>query len=313
MTDHTNKKVIYAALVGNSAIAVLKFITAFLSGSVAMLAESFHSTADSGNQILLLLGHARAKRPPDENHPFGYGKELYFWAFVVAVSIFLVGAAFSIYEGIHKIIHPEPVRSIFLPLIVLGISALFELYPWSIAYGAAKKLKKRKGLAGFLDMAVRSKDPTVMVVFFEDSAALLGLTIAAIGISLAWIKKAAFFDAIASISIGLVLLAVAILLARETKALLIGESAAKEDREKIRQIVFGISEIERFGSLLTMHLGPNDILVTMDVEFVDGLSTDQIEQTVRKIESLINKAVPSAKKIYIEAGTITKKSSKMEG
>jgi cation diffusion facilitator family transporter len=142
-------------------------LVAFLSGSVAMLAEGFHSTADSGNQILLLLGHARAKRPPDENHPFGYGKELYFWAFVVAVSIFLVGAAFSIYEGINKIIHPESVRSIFLPLIVLGISVLFELYPWSIAYGAAKKLKKRKGLAGFLDMAVRTKDPTAMVSFLR--------------------------------------------------------------------------------------------------------------------------------------------------
>lgn len=309
MTKHSDKKVIYAALFGNSVIAVMKFIAALMSGSAAMLAEGFHSVADSGNQVMLLVGHARSKKPPDDRHPFGYSKELYFWAFVVAVSIFFVGAALSIYEGIKKMVHPEPVESVFLALGVLSVSALFEAYPWWVAFSEARKAKRKKGLAGYMDMAVRSKNPTVMVILFEDSAALLGLMAAAAGISLAHITQMPIFDALASIIIGTVLLILALFLARETKELLIGESATREDREEIRQVLSTIPEIRQYGRLLTMHLGPDDILVNIDVEFVDGLSTDEVEATVDKIEARIKEAVPAVTKIYIEAEAIMKKST----
>ena len=301
MKRDSDKKVIYAALIGNSAIAVMKFIAAFISGSAAMLAEAFHSSADTGNQIMLLIGHARSQKPPDDNHPFGYGKELYFWAFVVAVSIFFVGAALSIYEGIHKIIHPKPLKSLFLPLAVLFASMLFEGYVWWVAFSEARNIKEGKGFASYLDMAVRSKNPTVMVVLFEDTAALIGLVVAAVGISLAYVTQVPIFDAVASIAIGVVLLVLALFLARETKALLIGESATKKDRETIHQIICAMPEIKQCGRLLTMHLGPDDILVNIDVEFIDELSTDEVEAAVDRIESLVKGAVPAVTKIYIEA------------
>ncbi|MGD2037085.1 MAG: cation diffusion facilitator family transporter [Desulfobacterales bacterium] len=310
MKKHSDKKVIYAALFGNSAIAVMKFIVAGFSGSAAMLAEGFHSTADSVNQIMLLIGHQRANRPPDEKHPFGYGKEIYFWAFVVAVTIFFVGASLSIYEGVNKIFHPEPIKSLFLSLVVLGISVCFEAYPWWIAYSEAKRLKSKKGISGFLDMAVRSKNPTVMVVLFEDSAAMVGLFVAAAGISLAHMTQRPIFDAAASIIIGVILLMLALFLARETKDLLIGESAGIKDRENIRGVICCVPEIKTCGQLLTMHMGPEDILINMEVEFIDDLSTDQLEAAIDRIETNVKKAVPEATKIFIEAQSLKKKPSK---
>ncbi|MFC1516068.1 cation diffusion facilitator family transporter, partial [Thermodesulfobacteriota bacterium] len=193
---HSDKKIIYTALIGNSAIAIMKFVVASISGSTAMLAEGFHSTADSFNQVMLLIGHSRAARPPDDKHPFGYGKELYFWAFVVAVSIFFVGAALSIYEGVHKLFNPGPIKSLMLSLAVLFVSVLFEAYPWWVAFSEAKRLKKSKGFKGFFDMAVRSRNPTVIVVLFEDSAAMIGLFFAAVGISLAHVLQNPIFDAL---------------------------------------------------------------------------------------------------------------------
>ena len=309
MKKHSDKKVIYAALFGNSAIAVMKFIVAVFSGSAAMLAEGFHSTADSVNQIMLLVGHKRASRPPDEKHPFGYGKELYFWAFVVAVSIFCVGAALSIYEGVNKILHPEPVKTLLFPLIVLAISVLFEAYPWWVAYSEAKHLKSRKGFGGYFDMAVRSKNPTVMIVLFEDSAAMIGLLTAAVGISLAHIYRMPVFDAAASIIIGVLLLILALFLARETKNLLIGESAGAKEREHIRRVICSMPEIEGCGQLLTMHMGPDDILVNMEVEFLDDLSTDQMEAVIDRVEMEVKKVVPEVTKIFIEAQSLKKKSA----
>ena len=311
MKKHSDKKIIFAALFGNSAIAVMKFVVAFISGSTAMLAEGFHSTADSVNQIMLLVGHSRASRLPDDRHPFGYGKELYFWAFVVAVSIFFVGAALSIYEGVHKIFHPQPIKSLLLPLFVLGISVLFEAYPWWVALSEAKRLKRQKGFKGFFDMAVRSRNPTVMVVLFEDSAAMIGLLVAAVGISLAYFFHNPIFDALASIFIGLILLVVALFLARETKALLIGESATRIDREKIEQTICSLPEIEQCGRLLTMHLGPNEILVNMDVEFADNLSTNDLESIIDRIESRVKEKVPEATRIYIEANALQKTITKI--
>ena len=307
---HSDKKIIYAALIGNSAIAVMKFIVAFFSGSAAMLAEGFHSTADSVNQVMLLIGHKRAARPPDKKHPFGYGKEIYFWAFVVAVSIFCVGAALSIYEGIKKIMHPEPVKLLYISLIVLGISVIFEAYPWWVAYSEAKSLKSEKGFSGFFDLAVRSKNPTVMVVLFEDSAAMIGLFLAAAGISLGHITGIPLFDAAASILIGIMLFILALFLARETKALLIGESAGSKDRERIQQIICSVPEIKQCGQLLTMHMGPDDILVNMEVEFTDDLSTDDVEAVIDNVEQSVKAAVPAVTKIFIEAQSLKKKTAK---
>ena len=310
MKQHSDKKVVYTALFGNFAIAVMKFIVAGVSGSSAMLAEGFHSAVDTLNQVMLLIGLKRSTKPPDEDHPFGYGKVLYFYAFVVAVSIFFVGGALSVFEGIRRISHPEPLRSLTLPLIVLGASFLFECYPWWVAYSEAKRLKRGKGLMSYVDMAERSKNPTVMVVLFEDSAALLGLVIAGLGITIAYTTGLNIFDALASIIIGLTLIGLAFFLAKETKGLLIGESASREDQEKIRMAIGKIASVKRCGRLLTMHMGPHDILVNMDVEFADGLSTDEVEDAIDLIETQIKAAVPEVKRIYIEAEAIRMKFSK---
>jgi len=310
MAHQGGKKVVYAALIGNMAITVMKFFAAAVSGSSAMIAEGFHSAADTGNQLMLLIGMARAGRPPDEDHPFGHGKEIYFWAFMVAVSIFLVGAAFSLYEGIHKISHPGPIQSIRMPLIVLALSAAFEAYPWWVAVTEARRTKRRKGLLGYFDMAVRSKRPTVLVVLFEDTAALLGILVAACGITLSYLAGLPILDAGASIVIGIILLVVALFLARETKALLLGESASREDREAMQRIILNTSQVTRLGSLATMHMGPRDILVAVDIEFQDGLTTDEVEAAIDGIETGIKEAVPEVTRIYIEAESLSRTSRK---
>lgn len=310
MAHQGSKKVVYAALFGNMAITVMKFFAAAVSGSSAMIAEGFHSAADTGNQLMLLIGMARARRPPDEGHPFGHGKEIYFWAFMVAVSIFLVGAAFSLYEGIHKIGHPEPIQSIRMPLIVLALSAAFEAYPWWVAVKEARRAKRMKGLRGYFDMAVRSKRPTVLVVLFEDTAALLGILVAACGITLSYLAGLPILDAGASIIIGIILLVLALFLARETKALLLGESASREDRQAMQRIILNTSQVTRLGSIATMHMGPRDILVAMDIEFQDGLTTDEIEAAIDGIETGIKEAVPEVTRIYIEAESLSNISRK---
>ncbi len=300
-----DKKVIYAALFGNGIIMVMKFLAAFFSGSAAIFAEALHSTADTANQVLLLFGMNRSKRPPDERHPFGYGKEIYFWSFVVAVSIFFVGAVFSIYKGVDRILHPEEIRSYTLSVAVLLGAMVFEAYAFTVAYKEASKLKTKKGLFGFIDMAVRTKNPTVMVVLFEDSAALTGLTLALFGLGLSYYTGNIYIDGATSIAIGVLLLGVAVLLARETKELLIGESATAEDIEAMRRALTSIPEINKAGSLMTMHMGPDEILVNLDVEFIDGLSTDGVEEAVDKIERRLKQAVPAVKKIYIEAESLS--------
>ncbi len=305
--SHGSKKVVMAALIGNALITVMKFFAAFFSGSAAMLAEAFHSTADTGNQFMLLFGMSRSKRPPDEDHPFGYGKEIYFWAFAVAVSIFFVGAALSIYKGIEKIIHPEAIESITLPLIVLCLSFVFEAYAFKIALKEARKVSRGSSVTALIKMAIRTKDPTIMIVLFEDGAAMVGLVVAITGILLSYYLHLPILDAVTSIVIGIILLFVAFFLARETKKLLIGESATKEDREKIMAAVTGVKGVEKCGSLMTMHLGPADILVNLDVEFTDMLSTDELEDTIDTIEIRIKKAVPTVKRIFIEAESITKR------
>ncbi len=307
-------KTIYAALLGNLAITAMKFAAAFISGSPAMMAEAFHSSADSGNQLMLLVGQARARKPADDEHPFGYGKEIYFWAFMVAVSIFFVGGALSIYEGLHKLAAP-PAETGFpvWPLAVLGGAALLEGGSWLVAMREAAKMKTDHPGQNFVQLATRTKSPTVMVVLFEDSAALLGLAVAAAGILLSYYTRRPVYDAGASIVIGLLLLLVAVFLARETKALLIGESAGPEERRRIRQAIVDLPEVQRCGNILTMHLGPAEILANIDVEFVDNLTTDEVEAAVDKIEASVRGAVPAVRKIYIEAHALKKGKQTEEG
>ncbi len=304
MKGGASKKVVYAALAGNTAITAIKFFAAYISGSSAMLAEAFHSTADTLNQVMLLFGLRLSKRPPDEDHPFGHGKEVYFWGFVVAVSIFFVGAALSIYEGIIKIAEPHPVTSIYLPLSVLGASALFELYSFTVAFAEAKKKTPSKGPGAFIRMAAGTKDPTVAIVLFEDSAALLGLLVAAAGIYISHITGMPVIDALTSIVIGIILLAVAFFLAKETKGLLIGESASREDRKKILRAVHSVQGVKSCIRLMTMHMGPEDILVNLEIDFSPDLSTEELEKVIDNIEKRIREALPSVKKIFIEAESI---------
>ena len=229
-----SKKVIYAALIGNALIAVTKFAAATVTGSSAMLAEGIHSLVDTGNQGLLLYGLARAGKPADEKHPFGYGAELYFWAFVVAIMIFAIGAGISIYEGVHKVMDPHAITNPLINYVVLGLAMIFEGVAWWIAL---KEFRTRKGKRGWIEAVRDSKDPSVFTVLFEDTAAMLGLIVAFLGIAGAQYFGIAALDGTASIVIGVILAITAALLAYETKGLLIGEAAAPEVVETVRAIL----------------------------------------------------------------------------
>ena len=265
-TKGGSKKVIYAALAGNLLIAVTKFGAASVTGSSAMLSEAIHSLVDSGNQVLILYGIRRAARPADDAHPFGYGMELYFWTFVVAVMIFAVGAGVSIFEGISALTgEAHEMRDPLVNYIVLGVAMVFEGAAWIVAY---REFNKMRGNRSLLREVRRSKDPTVFTVLFEDTAAMLGLIVAAGGIALAQAFHLPQLDAIASILIGVILAAVAALLAFESKGLLIGEAASHDTQSKLRDLVTATPGILAMNELLTMHLGPQDILLNVSLDIV---------------------------------------------
>lgn len=298
MAGHGSKKVIYAALVANFAIAVTKFIASAVSGSSAMFAEGVHSLVDTGNQGLLLYGLARAAKPADIDHPFGYGKELYFYAFLVAIIVFALGSGFAFYEGIHKIRDPHEVHFSWLNYIVLFLAIGFE----SIALRMAlKEFNALRGDLSVMEAVRRSKDPTVITVLFEDSAAMLGLAIALIGITIAYITGDPFFDAAATIGIAIVLAITALVLAIETKGLLTGEAASPQLVREIRMMAAQQPGVERINELLTVHFGPNEVLVTMSVEFKDDLGTEDIERTVSQIEQTLRDKHAMVRRVFIEA------------
>lgn len=301
MASHGSKKVIYAALIGNALIAVCKFVAAWFTGSSAMLSEAIHSVVDTGNQGLLLYGLAKSRRPADERHPFGYGSELYFWAFVVAILIFAVGAGISIYEGIDKLRHPHPISRLWINFLVLGLAMVFEAGAWWIAF---KEFKRIKGKRGYFEAVQRSKDPSVFTVLFEDTAAMLGLIVATIGLALGEIFGIPEFDGIASIVIGLILAGAAMVLAYETKGLLIGEAAGPGTVEDIRNILSEQPGIKAVNELLTLHLGANDVLVTVSVDFADNLTANDVEATISVLETRIKAARPNITRVFIEAQSI---------
>lgn len=292
------KKVVYAALAGNTLIALCKFAAASWTGSSAMLSEAIHSLVDTGNQGLMLYGLKRSKRPADERHPFGYGAEIYFWSFVVAILIFAVGAGVSIYEGIDKLRHPHPVIDVWVNFVVLGAALVFEAGAWLVAY---REFAKVRGRHGYFEAIVRSKDPTIITVLFEDTAAMLGLGFAAGGLLLAWLADIPQADGAASILIGLVLAATAAVLAYETKGLLIGERASPEVIAGIREIVAQQPGITSVNELLTLHVGPEDVLVTISVDFADRLSSVDVERAVTDLETAIKRRFPHVTRVFIEA------------
>ncbi len=297
MAAHGSKKVIYAALVGNSLIAITKFAAAAYTGSSAMFSEAVHSVVDTGNQGLLLYGLRRANRPPDAKHPFGYGMEIYFWSFVVAILIFAVGAGVSLYEGLQKLSHPHPISNPMINFVVLGVAMVFEAVAWWIAY---KEFGKIRGNAGIFESVRRSKDPTVFTVLFEDTAAMLGLIAAFIGIFVAYAYGLAWADGAASIVIGLILAGTAALLAYETKGLLIGEAASKTVSTGIRDIVGEKHAVRNINELRTMHLGPNDVLLALSIDFRDNLTAGQVERTIYELEKTIRVRFPEIKRLFIE-------------
>lgn len=297
MAGHGSKKVIFAALAGNGLIAITKFIGASITGSSAMLSEAIHSVVDTGNQGLLLYGIKKSQKPKDERHPFGYGMEIYFWAFVVAIMIFAVGSGVSIYEGFHKLAHPEEIRSPHINYIILTLAMIFEGFAWYIAY---KEFNRIRGNTGLFEAVSHSKDPTVFTVLFEDTAAMLGLIVAFIGIWLSANLGLSWADGVASILIGIILAGTAILLAYETKGLLIGEAASPAIIADIKSIIDKRKSILYVNELRTMHMGPNDILLAISIDFKDDMTAVDVERKIGDLEREIKSKYSEIKHLFIE-------------
>jgi len=298
MSHSDSKKVVFAALAGNALISVTKLFAASATGSSAMLSEGIHSIVDTGNQGLLLLGMKKAAKPADKEHPFGYGKEIYFWSFVVAILIFAVGAGVSLYEGVHHIQHPEPLENVSITYIVLALSFLFEGSAW---FFALKQFSRSKGKLGYMQAVRRSKDPSTFVVLFEDSAAMAGILVAFLGIWLGQHTGLLWLDGAASVVIGLILGVTAWLLAVETKDLLIGESAVPEMVEGVRALAGDVSEVEFVNEVLTLHMGPDFVLVNLSLDFRDSCTAEQVEDAIARLDRRIKLNWPLVKKVFVEA------------
>jgi cation diffusion facilitator family transporter len=293
----STKRVVYAALFGNLLVTATKFIAAALTGSSAMLSEGVHSLIDTGNEVLLLYGLRRAAVPPDEEHPFGHGREVYFWSFVVAVMIFGVGAGVSFYEGILHVLAPHPIERPMVNYVVIALALVFEGASWRVAY---REFRAAKGEDGFIEAAVRSKDPTTFMVLFEDSAALLGLLIALAGTVTAQALDAPVLDGVASIGIGVLLGGVAAFLARESKGLLIGEPARSEVVSAICSIARAHPGVERSNALFTVHVGPRQVVAAVSVDFKDDLTARDVERIVAEIEERVRRAHPEVVSLIIK-------------
>ena len=300
MADESTK-VIYAAIVANLAIAVTKFIAAGFTGSSAMISEGIHSMVDTGNGGLMLLGVRRSKRPADAAHPFGSGKELYFWTLLVAIVIFAVGGGVSAYEGLLHILNPKPLTDPVWNYVVLGIAMGFEGYSFTVAFKAFQAERGRLSIWQSID---QSKDPTTYTVLFEDSAALVGLVVAFIGVFFAEFFDNPYFDGGASIVIGIILAAVAVLLACESKDLLVGEAVDPETLKDIRRIAESDPRVESVKNALTMYFGPHTILLAMDLSFRPNLSAIEVEESIDRLEEKVRSRYPKVKHIFIESESL---------
>ncbi|MDG4891094.1 cation diffusion facilitator family transporter [Mesorhizobium sp. WSM4887] len=298
MAGHSgSKRVIYAALAGNIAIALTKFAAAFFTGSSAMLSEGVHSLVDTGNGALLLYGMRRAARPPDLTHPLGHGRELYFWSFIVALLVFALGAGVSFYEGVIHIMAPEPVVNAKVNYIVLGLSFLFEGSSWLVAL---KEFRPQKGKQGWFQAVRRSKDPSVYTVLFEDSAALLGLVVAFAGILTSELLAIPELDGAGSIGIAVILGATAIFLARESKGLLLGEPASPEVERMVLVIADHDPAVQRANGILSVHIGPQEIVAGLSIEFEDHLTAPEIEACVERLEVRLKSDMPEITRLFVK-------------
>jgi cation diffusion facilitator family transporter len=303
-SQKSSRKTVYAALLGNLAIAIAKFAAAALSGSSAMLAEGIHSTVDTGNELLLLLGLKRSLRPADAEHPFGYGKELYFWTLMVAVIIFGVGGGMSIYEGITHILDPAPLESATWSYIVLAIALVAESTSFSVAFREFRGERRGRRLWPAIQA---SKDPSKFTVIFEDAAAIAGILIAFVGVLSGHLLKNPYIDGTASILIGILLGIVAVLLVIESKGLLLGESLPKAMLEALKNTIEQDPAVLRVVTMLSMHFAPHEVLLTIDLQFREELTSAKVAESVERIERAIKQRDPDIKRIFIEAKAIQRR------
>ena len=300
----SSNRAIYGAIIANTAIAVCKFIAAFFTGSSVMLSEGIHSLVDSGNGFLLLIGVKRSKKPADDAHPFGYGKEVFFWSFVVALLIFALGGGFAIREGIKHLQHPKPLTNVGWNYLILILAMIFEGAALRVAL---QELNTTRGSKPFFKALKDSKDSATVAVVIEDTAALLGLVIAFTAVFLGQITGWVYFDGTGSVLIGVLLVSVSLFFAIECKALLIGEGLLPEDIEKITTILEEEKHVLEFGRPLSLYFGPSQVLVNLDVNFADNLTPDDIEKTIDSLEFKIKAALPLVNRIYIEAETLRRR------
>ena len=299
-TNSRSKKVIYAALAGNLLVTITKFLAAAFTGSSSMLSEGVHSFADSGNELLLLYGYRQSRRHPDSEHPLGYGRELYFWSFIVAIILFALGAGVSIYEGLTHIARPRPIENVGVNYVVLSLSFIFEGTSW---WFALKTFRSAKGERGYWEAVRNSKDPPSFMILFEDSAALIGIAIAAIGIFASVYLQIPALDGVASVLIGMVLAVTASILARESKELLIGERAGESFSASILALARNEPGVEGANGVITVHLAPDQIVAALSLEFSDELRTPQIEASVESLEKRIREKHPQVTLLFVKPQT----------
>lgn len=294
-----SKVAVYAAIGGNFLISIMKFVASFFTGSAAMLSEGIHSLIDTFNGILLLYGIKRSKKEPDLKHPFGYGKEVYFWSFVVAIFIFALGGGLAIYEGIEHLLHPEPsdTSNRIWNYAVLAGAIVIESGSFYLAFREFRKSYP----TGFISSIKKSKDAATFAVMIEDTAAVTGLLIALAGVILSDVTGNPMYDGSASIAIGILLCVVAIFLARETKGLLVGEAAVDEDIDIVNTVIASYEEVKHHGNVRSMHLGPDQVLLAVDVNFWDETTAGRIEEIVKDAEARIQAKAPQFTQIYLEA------------
>jgi len=288
---------VYKSLIVNTIIATSKGVGAFITGSGAMLAETLHSFADCGNQLLLLLGIKQSKRPADAKHPLGYGRSMYFWSFIVALLLFSGGGMFSIYEGVHKLRHPEAVGDVIVGIVILVLAILLE--GWA-TFGNVRTMNAKRGTVPFFRYLKETKDSDLVVVFGENSAAVLGLFFALAALIVAKVTNDGRWDAVGSLAIGTVLIGVAIFLGREVKSLLVGESADANVTLVAHKLAAQDPNVEEVLEVITMQQGPGEIVVLMKLKFRPGLETDQLVTAINTFETNLRQEVPEAKWSFIE-------------
>jgi len=282
-----SRRVLYAALAGNVLVAISKFVATGFTHSSAMLSEAVHSLVDTSNEVLLIYGANRAARPPDAEHPLGHGREVYFWSFVVSLLIFVFGACFSVYGGVIHVLHPEPMEKPWVNYLVLVGAALFEGASWRVAF---REFRSRKGAnRSYLQAAQETKDPSTMMVFFEDSAALIGIAFALAGTAAAQLLGNPVYDGVASIAIGVLLAAVAAFLSHENKQLLIGENARPQLAESLERIATAEPGIAHFNGVLTFQIAPRQVVVNMSLDFVATLTAREVQEIVARLEVHVRK------------------------